>query len=39
MESMREALSAYLHFAKVARIDWATELRTEKRLFGTPSPT
>jgi uncharacterized protein YcaQ len=37
VEAMREALGAYLRFAKADRIEWPTELRTEKRLFGTPS--
>ena len=37
VEEMREALRAYLRFAKAVRIDWPSELRTEKRLFGTAS--
>ena len=35
VDAMREALGAYLRFAKVDRVEWPTELRTEKRLFGT----
>ncbi len=30
-----KALGAYLRLAKADRIEWPTELRTEKRLFGT----
>jgi uncharacterized protein YcaQ len=37
VDAMREALRAYLRFAKADRIEWPAELRTEKRLFGTPS--
>jgi uncharacterized protein YcaQ len=37
VDAMREALGAYLRFAKADRIEWPTELRTEKRLFGTAS--
>jgi hypothetical protein len=32
---MREALRAYLNFAKADRIVWPSELGAEKRLFGT----
>jgi hypothetical protein len=32
---MREALGAYLRFAKANRLDWPPEVGTEKRLFGT----
>jgi uncharacterized protein YcaQ len=39
VDAMRDALRAYLRFAKADRIEWATELRTEKRLFGTASLT
>ena len=39
VDAMREALRAYLRFAKADRIEWPTELRTEKRLFGTASLT
>ena len=35
VDATREALGAYLRFAKADRIEWPTELRTEKRLFGT----
>jgi uncharacterized protein YcaQ len=38
VDAMREALGAYLRFAQADRIAWPTELRTEKRLFGTASP-
>ena len=37
VDAMREALGAYLRFAKAERIEWPTELRTERRLFGTGS--
>ena len=32
--AMREALRAYLRFARADRLQWPAELRTEKRLFG-----
>src|SRR4051812_37100100 len=35
VDAMRDALRAYLRFAKADRMEWPTELRTEKRLFGT----
>ena len=35
VDAMREALRAYLRFAKARRLDWPTELGAEKRLFGT----
>jgi uncharacterized protein YcaQ len=38
VDAMRAALGAYLRFAKADRIEWPTELRTEKRLFATASP-
>jgi uncharacterized protein YcaQ len=38
-DAMREALGAYLRFAKADRIEWPAELRTEKRLFTTASLT
>ena len=38
VDAMREALGAYLRFAQADRIEWPTELRSEKRLFGTASP-
>ena len=39
VDAMREALRAYLRFAKANRLDWPPELGTEKRLFGTASLT
>ena len=39
VDAMRKALGAYLRFAKADRIEWPTELRTEKRLFDTASLT
>jgi uncharacterized protein len=39
VEGMRDALRAYLRFAKANRLDWPPELGTEKRLFGTASLT
>jgi uncharacterized protein YcaQ len=38
VEAMRAALGAYLRFANADRIEWAPELRDEKRLFDTASP-
>ena len=35
VDAMRDALGAYLGFAKADRLEWPTELRAEKRLFGT----
>ena len=32
-DAMRDALRAYLRFAGADRIEWAPDLRTEKRLF------
>jgi len=32
---MRDALRAYLHFAGTGRLEWAPQLRIEKRLFLT----
>ena len=37
VDAMRDALGAYLRFAGSSRLDWPTHLRTEKRLFGSPS--
>ena len=37
VDAMREALGAYLRFAKADRIEWPTGLRAEKRLFGRAS--
>ena len=34
-DAMREALAAYLRFAKADCIEWPAARRTEKRLFGT----
>jgi hypothetical protein len=34
VDSMRDALRAYLRFADANRIDWAPRLGSEKRLFG-----
>jgi uncharacterized protein len=39
VDAMREALRAYLRFAKADRIEWPAELRTEKQLFGAVSLT
>ena len=39
VEGMREALRAYLRFAKADRIDWPSELGIEKRLFNTAALT
>lgn len=39
VDAMREALGAYLRFAKADRIEWPTELGAEKRLFGPASLT
>jgi uncharacterized protein YcaQ len=39
VEEMREALRAYLRFARADRIDWPSELGAEKRLFGTAALT
>jgi hypothetical protein len=30
---MRDALRAYLRFARARRLEWAPDLRAEKRLF------
>ncbi len=35
VEAMRAALRAYLRFAGASRIDWAPDLASDKRLFGT----
>ena len=35
VDAMRDALRAYLRFAGASRIDWASHLGTEKRLFLT----
>jgi uncharacterized protein YcaQ len=33
-DAMREALRAYLRFAAASQIEWASHLRSERRLFG-----
>ena len=35
VDAMREALRAYLVFARASRLDWAPHLGAEKRIFGT----
>jgi uncharacterized protein len=35
VDTMRDALRAYLRFAAASRVEWAPHLRTEKRLFLT----
>jgi uncharacterized protein YcaQ len=35
VDAMRDALRAYLRFAGVGRVEWAPQLRTEKRRFTT----
>jgi uncharacterized protein YcaQ len=35
VDAMRDALRAYLRFAGASRIEWASQLATEKRLFLT----
>jgi uncharacterized protein YcaQ len=35
VEAMREALRAYLRFAKATRLEWASHLSSEKRLFSS----
>jgi uncharacterized protein len=35
VDAMRDALRAYLRFAAASRLEWAPDLRTEKRLFLT----
>jgi uncharacterized protein YcaQ len=35
VDAMRDALRAYLRFAGASRLEWATNLGTEKRLFLT----
>lgn len=35
VDAMREALRAYLEFARASTLDWAPHLRSEKRLFGS----
>jgi uncharacterized protein len=39
VDAMREALAAYLRFARARRLEWAPGLARERRLFGVrPSP-
>jgi uncharacterized protein YcaQ len=33
VDAMRDALRAYLRFARASRLEWAPHLRAEKRLF------
>ena len=35
VDAMRDALRAYMHFASADRLEWASHLATEKRLFLT----
>jgi uncharacterized protein len=35
VEAMRDALRAYLRFARADRLEWAPHLATEKRRFPT----
>jgi uncharacterized protein len=35
VDAMREALRAYLAFARASSVDWPEHLRRDKRLFGT----
>jgi hypothetical protein len=35
VDAMREALRAYLGFARASRLEWAPHLNAEKRLFVT----
>ena len=39
VDAMREALRAYLRFARANHLNWPAELRAEKQLFGTASLT
>jgi uncharacterized protein YcaQ len=39
VDAMREALRAYLRFARADHLKWPAELRAEKQLFGTASLT
>jgi uncharacterized protein YcaQ len=38
VDAMREAIRAYLAFARADRLEWATHLGAEKRLFGGAAP-
>jgi uncharacterized protein YcaQ len=35
VDAMRDALRAYLRFARASRLEWPPHLKTEKRLFAT----
>jgi hypothetical protein len=35
VEAMRDALAAYLHFARSTRLEWPAALSRERRLFGS----
>ncbi|HET7567651.1 MAG TPA: crosslink repair DNA glycosylase YcaQ family protein, partial [Gaiellaceae bacterium] len=35
VDAMRDALGAYLRFARAGRLEWPAHLRAEKRLFAT----
>jgi uncharacterized protein len=37
IDAMRDALRAYLRFARVRELDWPVHLRVEKRMLGRPS--
>jgi len=37
VDAMRDALGAYLAFARATRLEWPAHLKTEKRLFGSGS--
>jgi uncharacterized protein len=39
VDAMRDALGAYLRFAKANRLDWPSHLGSEKRLFATAALT
>lgn len=39
VDAMREALAAYLRFAKADRLEWPSKLAAEQRLFTTTVPT
>jgi uncharacterized protein YcaQ len=34
VDAMRDALGAYLRFARADRIEWPSQLAAERRLFG-----
>jgi hypothetical protein len=36
VDSMRDALNAYMLFARASTIEWPSHLGTEKRLFAAP---